>query len=81
MVIGIYALLSIVPYLDPKKEKYGQCIGVYRLFKLEIISFFGIVCLFIVLTGLGYSLPVGILIHLSVGVLFIFIGNYFGKLK
>lgn len=81
MVIGIYALLSVVPYLDPKREKYGQFIGIYRLFKLAIISFFGLVCLFIVLSGLGYSLPVGVLIPVSVGVLFMFIGNFFGKLK
>jgi len=79
--VGLYALLSFIPFVDPRKEKYAQFIKIYRLFKLLLIVFFGIVTVLILLSGLGYAVPMTIVMPLMVGGLFIFLGNYMGKIK
>ena len=81
MVIGMYLLFLLMPYLDPKKERYEQFSKVYHIFKTMILTLLVIVYFVVGLNGLGYNLPVGVIIPGLIGLLFIIIGNYMGKLK
>ncbi|KYO64322.1 SdpI family protein [Thermovenabulum gondwanense] len=79
--LGLFLLLKVVPKIDPRAENYKKFTGVYEGFKVVFVLFMWGIYIITLLAGLGYSLPVGKLVSIGVGVLFIFIGNYFGKIK
>ena len=81
MILGMYLLFLLMPYLDPKKERYEQFSKVYHIFKAMMIGLLTIVYFVVCLNGLGYNLPVGVIIPGLIGLLFIVIGNYMAKLK
>ncbi|MGB9840888.1 SdpI family protein [Thermovenabulum sp.] len=79
--LGIYLLLMVVPRIDPKSENYKKFAGVYQGFKVVFVLFMFGLYLVTLLAGLGYSLPVGKIVRVAIGIMFIFIGNYFGKIR
>jgi len=81
MAAGMYLLFLLLPYLDPKKERYEQFSKVYHIFKNMILALLIIIYFVVGLNGLGYNLPVGVIIPVLIGLLFIIIGNYLGKIK
>jgi len=81
MMAGMYLLFLALPLIDPKKEKYLLFGKVYRIFKNMILGFLLIIYFAVGLSGLGYSIPVGVLVPVMVGLLFIVLGNYLGKIK
>ncbi|MEI6597082.1 MAG: SdpI family protein [bacterium] len=81
LIIGIYFLFLLIPYLDPKKERYEQFSKVYHIFKLLLLILFVVIYFITGLNGLGYNLPVGAIIPALIGLLFIVLGNYMGKIK
>ncbi|MFH1226090.1 MAG: SdpI family protein [bacterium] len=81
LIIGMYLLFLILPYLDPKKENYQKFSGVYHGFKAALMIFFLVIYLITGFSGLGYQLPVDKIITAMMGVLFLLIGNYLPKLK
>ena len=81
LMIGIYLLFLLLPYLDPKKERYEQFSKVYHIFKNLFLLLFVIIYFVVGFNGLGYNLPVGLIIPGLIGILFIIIGNYMSKIK
>jgi len=81
MAVGMYLLFLLLPYIDPKKERYEQFSKIYHIFKTMILVLLVIIYFVIGLNGLGYDLPVGMIIPGLIGLLFIVIGNYMGKIK
>ncbi|MCX6785359.1 MAG: SdpI family protein [Candidatus Komeilibacteria bacterium] len=80
-VAGIYLLFLLIPLIDPKKEKYEQFGKTFRLFRLLLMLVMLGVYLIASLSGLGYNVKVQIWIPVLIGLLFIFMGNYMGKIK
>lgn len=81
LIIVIYGLLTLLPWLDPKKERYSEFQTAYQVIKTIIIVFmFGI---FIItgLVNLGYPVNIALIMPLAVGALFMVMGNYLGKIK
>ncbi len=81
MIIGLYIMFLLIPYLDPKKERYEQFNRVYHIFKNIILALMVIIYFLMCFNGLGYNLPVGIIVPILIGILFIVMGNYMAKLK
>ncbi|MDD5032035.1 MAG: SdpI family protein [Patescibacteria group bacterium] len=81
IMVGMYILFLVFPFLDPKKERYDQFRKVYHVFKDILILFMAIIYFATSLNTLGYNLPIGIIVPVGVGILFIIIGNYLGKIK
>jgi uncharacterized membrane protein len=81
VILAMYVMFLLIPYLDPKKDRYEQFVKVYHLFKDYIIAFMVLVYFVTGLAGLGYNMPVGLIIPIGVGILFILIGNYMAKIK
>ena len=74
-------MFLLIPYLDPKKERYEQFNRVYHIFKNIILALMVIIYFLMCFNGLGYNLPVGIIVPILIGILFIVMGNYMAKLK
>ena len=81
MAIGMYLLFLILPLIDPKKDKYKQFNKVYLLFRNLIILMLFAIYIISSLNALGYKIRVEVWIPFLIGILFIVMGNYFGKIK
>ncbi|MDD5071308.1 MAG: SdpI family protein [Patescibacteria group bacterium] len=81
VMAGMYLLFMFLPFIDPKKERYGQFRKVYHIFKGIIIVFMAILYFATSLNGLGHNLPIGVIVPVGVGLLFIVIGIYMKEIK
>jgi uncharacterized membrane protein len=81
LILGLYLLFLGFPYLDPKKERYEQFSHVYHVFKGLLVAFLAGLYLFTGLVSFGWPAPVNVYVPAAIGLLFIIMGNYFGKLK
>lgn len=81
LIIAIYFLFSFIPNFDPKKERYAEFANVYLMMRNAILSVFVIIFGATTLFNLGYPLNISAIVGVSIGVLFLIIGNYFGKIK
>ncbi len=81
LLLGMYLLFLAIPYLDPKKDRYEQFRKPYHIFKAILIAVMVIIYFIASLNGIGYSLNVSLWVPLIIGLLFIILGNYMGKIK
>ncbi|MCX6784978.1 MAG: SdpI family protein [Candidatus Komeilibacteria bacterium] len=81
ILIGMYILFVLIPFIDPKKEKYEQFAKVYKVFRILIMLVMFGVYLIASANALGYAVRVEIWIPVIIGLLFMVMGNYFGKIK
>ncbi len=81
MLLGMYLLFLVLPFVDPKKERYGEFQKVYHVFKMLFLCFLFMIYLVLGFVNLGYQIPVNYVVPLMVGLLMIIIGNFMGKIK
>jgi len=77
----IYGLFLGLPYLDPKKERYESFAKIYTLFRGLIMGVLLVIFLTASASNLGYPIQTGSIIPIIIGLLFIVLGNYMGKIK
>ena len=81
MIIGMYLLFLFLPYIDPKKERYEQFTKTYNIFRYIILFVLVLIYFAASLSGLGYNLRIDLLVPALIGLMFIAMGNYMGKIK
>ncbi|MFH0873608.1 MAG: SdpI family protein [Candidatus Komeilibacteria bacterium] len=81
LMVGLYLLFIVLPYLDPKRERYSQFAHVYHIFKTLIIALFFLLFFTTNLYNLGYHISIATTTSLAVGLMMIILGNYMGKIK
>jgi uncharacterized membrane protein len=78
---AIYLLLIFVPRIDPRAKNYELFTGAFWWIRLAItvlLSMFGFITAFV---SLGIKLDVGLFVQLGVILLFLVIGNQFGRIR
>ena len=75
----ILLMLIWLPVIDPKRSSYERFEGFYRLFQWIMVGFFTIMHVLILAWSLGYQINIGLYVKLAVGLLFMILGNYLGK--
>jgi len=81
IILLIYFLLTFLPNLDPKKERYSEFSKIYNYFRSLIIFFMLFVYLVSGFNNLGYNISIAKLMPISIGALFFLIGFYMKKIK
>ena len=81
VIVFIYLLLLFMPNIDPKKDRYKDFSKVYLVFKSILIVFFCLIYFASSLFAIGYDLPISVIVPVSIGIIFIIIGNYMSKIK
>lgn len=76
LLIVIYLLFLALPKLDPKHEHYNNFSEAYHGIKNLFVVFMFALYVLIGLAGLGYNLPIGDIIPVGVGLLFIGMGHF-----
>lgn len=81
MTAGIYALMLVLPIIDPRRQNYEKFTGVYRLFKGLMVLFMTGLYLVVILNAIGYRVPVDRVTMAGISILFMIIGNYMGQVR
>jgi uncharacterized membrane protein len=81
ILAGIYLLFLFLPMLDPKRERYAEFAGVYLKLRTAMLLIFLIVHLASGAYNLGHPVNIGLVVPISIGFMFVFLGNYMGKIK
>ena len=79
--IVLYLMFLVIPYIDPRKDRYKDFKKVYHVFKGIFIAFMSLIYFYASLAGLGYPVSINTVVPAAVGLLFIVIGNYMSKIK
>jgi uncharacterized membrane protein len=77
----MYALFLVLPIADPKRERYAEFDHYYRLFRTAIMALLLVIYAASGLFNLGYPVQISTVVSGSVGILFIVLGNFMGKIK
>ena len=81
LISAIYLLMLILPWLDPRREKYPQFARAYHAIKNSLIGFMAMLYWLIALNGLGVPLRLNFFMPILVGLLFIVIGSFLNEVK
>lgn len=78
---GLYLLLRFIPTVDPGKANYAQFTRAYSLIRLATTAVMVIVHGVTIAWSLGYRMDMGAVVSVSVGGLFLLLGNVMGKIR
>ena len=81
LAVGIYALLRVLPRLDPARANYPAFAGSYAVIRLALTALFGAVHGVVLAAALGAPVEVGRLVPAAVGGLFVVIGSVLGRVR
>ncbi|QSB47664.1 SdpI family protein [Parageobacillus toebii] len=81
LLTGIYGMLLGVTKIDPRKENYEKFAGAYRVFMNASLTFFVVIHIAVIFSGLGYDINMDWIVNIGLGLLFIILGNYMPKVK
>lgn len=81
LMAAMYILFWLLPYFDPKRAEYAKFANAFHGIKNYFIVFVFIMALAIGAAGLGYTVPIGTIMPILVGFLFIVIGYYLKFIK
>jgi len=81
VAVAIYVMLLLAPLIDPKRASYALFADTVRFFRLASVLFFIGFHVVVVRASLGDDVDMGRVMRLGVPLLFIALGNRFGKLR
>lgn len=81
IILGMYLMFLVIPYADPKKERYQQFRKIYHIFKTLLIAMMFVLYILSGLASLGYDIQISLWVPAMIGGLFILLGNYMAKIK
>lgn len=81
ILLGIYLLFWIIPKIDPKKANYPAMTRIYWISALAVVFFMSLIHLGALGVGIGYLKTLPRWYFSGIGLLFVVLGNYFGKIK
>jgi uncharacterized membrane protein len=79
VMAGVYLLFAVIPRISPRGfgvERFGR---VYQIFQTAILAFLLLMSVLVSWAGTGAKVPIGRAVYLGVGLLFIVLGNFLGK--
>ncbi|PLX27260.1 hypothetical protein C0583_04475 [Candidatus Parcubacteria bacterium] len=81
VILAMYLMFILIPYLDPKKNRYDEFRKTYHIFKNLMILFMTITYFVASFSAIGIGMSISTWIPIMVGMLFVVLGNYMSKIK
>ena len=81
LLSGMYLMFLLLPMFDPKKDRYAEFSKVYNVFRNLLLGVMALIYFIASVSNLGVYLNVGVWTPLIIGLLFVVLGNYMGKIK
>jgi uncharacterized membrane protein len=79
VMAGTYLLLTAVPHISPRGFGVERFARVYRIFQTAILAFLLLTSVLVSWAGTGAQVPIGRAVYLGIGLLFVVLGNFLGK--
>ena len=76
-----WVLMKLIPVISPKGFRTDEFQGVVNVFQVAFVSFMSIIAVLVLLAAKGVGVAIGSIVPIGVGLLFIVIGNYMGKVR
>jgi uncharacterized membrane protein len=81
LALGLYVLMWVMPYLDPKRANLLRSRQVYSIVIELMTGLLTAVFVGTLLAAGNHSFPMSGVIEVGVGIMFIVLGNYMGRVK
>ncbi len=81
VTIGVLLLFTLIRYIDPLRANIERSGQAYHAVLLGTLFFMAVLHTGAVLSALGYPINVGRLAAPAVGLMFVIMGNYMGKIR
>lgn len=81
VALGMWGLLMVLPKLDPRSANIEKFRDTYDVFVLAVIAVMCVLHVGVVGSALGWPLPVGRLAPISIGALFVVLGNLLPRFR
>lgn len=78
---GVVALLAVIPRIDPKRINIERSGKAYGMTMIGTIVFLTLLYITTTLSTLGYAISLNRILPIGMGVMFMIIGNYMGKVR
>lgn len=79
--LGTIGLLAVIPRIDPKRTNIARSGKAYGMVMIGTMLFLTLLYFTTTLTTLGYPLSLNRILPIGMGVMFMIIGNYMGKVR
>ena len=81
MIVGFAVLAQILPRIDPKRRNYERFQGTYWLFMNGVLLFVLGLHAAMLAAGIGMHVNMNRLLPVGMGLLFVLLGNYMGRVR
>jgi immunity protein, SdpI family len=81
ITVGIYALMLVVPLIDPRSGNYQNFAKAYNAIRITFTFFMATIYGLMVVAAFGRPINITTIIPLATGLLFFVIGNFMSKLR
>ncbi len=81
LTIWIYALLVLLPLIDPQRPNYALFAGAYRMLRGALVVLLSGIWTVTILVALGYSLDVQMIVRGAIGLLLLLFGFLMGQIR
>jgi uncharacterized membrane protein len=79
--IFVFVIMKLIPVVSPKGFRTDQFTGVVNIFTVALVGFISGVGLLVLLAASGRNVHINETVYAGVGLLFIVLGNYLGKVR
>lgn len=79
--VFVFIVMKLIPVISPKGFRTDQFTGVVNIFTVTLVGFMSAVALLVLLAATGRDVHMNEIIFAGVGILFIILGNYLGKVR
>ena len=80
-VFFLTMLLLFIPRMEPRQENFAQSQKAFKIIIGGVLLFVAGLHIFTILTTLGYDIDISSTMAFGLGILFMAIGNYLGKIR
>ncbi|MBI2050229.1 MAG: SdpI family protein [Parcubacteria group bacterium] len=78
---AIYLLITFLPLIDPKRDRYKEFSGAYNAMRLLVVVVLTVLYATASANGIGYNIPVGTVTPILVGIMFVALGTLMPRIK
>ena len=81
IAIGVTVMNLVIPKIEPHRRNIWRSGPAYTVISIGTAAFIGVVHAVIVLSALGKSVDINVVLSIAMGLLFIVLGNYLSKIR
>lgn len=77
----VFVVMKLIPVISPKGFRTDHFMEVVRLFQVVLVAFMAVLTVMTLLYAAGYEINMPRFLSAALGVLFVILGNYLGKVR